>query len=174
MDEIMNLAKRHNLDVIEDAAQALFSEYKGRHLGTIGTLGCLSFHETKNVISGEGGALLINDGEFIERAEVIREKGTNRQQFFRGETDKYTWVDIGSSFLPSELIGAFLYAQLEQADHIVAARQKSFQRYNELLRPLAEKGIIRLPFVGDRCIGNGLSFISSPIRWTRGPGSLTT
>jgi dTDP-4-amino-4,6-dideoxygalactose transaminase len=158
MDEISGLARLHNLRVVEDAAQALFSRYKDRYLGTIGSLGCLSFHETKNVISGEGGALLINDDALVERGEIIREKGTNRQQFFRGETDKYTWVDIGSSFLPSELIGAFLYAQLEQAGDIIAARQKSFQLYSELLRPLAEEGIIRLPFVEDRCTGNGHIF----------------
>jgi dTDP-4-amino-4,6-dideoxygalactose transaminase len=158
MNEISDLARKHNLRVVEDAAQALFSTYEGRYLGTIGTFGCLSFHETKNVISGEGGALLINDELFVKRAEVIREKGTNRQQFYRGETDKYTWVDIGSSFLPSELIGAFLYAQLEQAGNIIMARQKTFQLYSKLLRPLVEEGIIRLPFVGDHCTGNGHIF----------------
>ena len=112
MDAIMNIARRHNLLVGEDAAQALLSTYKGRALGTIGHFGCLSFHETKNIISGEGGALLVNDTRFVERAEIVREKGTNRSQFFRGEVDKYTWVDIGSSYLPRELVSAFLYAHL--------------------------------------------------------------
>lgn len=119
MEMIMAIAEKHKLFVIEDAAQGLLSCYKDRHLGSIGHFGCLSFHETKNIISGEGGALLINDPEFIERAEIIWEKGTNRSQFFRGQVDKYTWVDIGSSFLPSELMGAFLYAQLEAADKII-------------------------------------------------------
>jgi|SRR5271157_3605570 len=158
MEKINSLASRYNLWVVEDAAQSLFSKYKEQYLGTIGNLGCLSFHETKNVISGEGGALLINDQEFIERAEIIRQKGTNRQQFLRGETDKYTWVDIGSSFLPSELIGAFLYAQLEQTDRIMATRRKSFERYRELLHPLEESGLIRLPFVGNNCMCNGHIF----------------
>jgi dTDP-4-amino-4,6-dideoxygalactose transaminase len=145
MDEIMDIAKRNGLFVVEDAAQALLSTYKDRHLGAIGHFGCLSFHETKNVISGEGGALLINDEKFIEQAEIIWEKGTNRKQFFRGEVDKYTWVDIGSSFLPSELVGAFLYAQLEEAEKIINARNRIFEQYISLLRPLEEKGIIRLP-----------------------------
>jgi dTDP-4-amino-4,6-dideoxygalactose transaminase len=144
MDEIMGIASRNNLWVVEDAAQALLSTYNGKYLGTIGHLGCLSFHETKNIISGEGGALLINDARFMERAEIIREKGTDRSKFFRGEVDKYTWVDIGSSFLPSELIGAFLYAQLEQAEKIVAARCLIVERYTKLLRPLEEAGFLRL------------------------------
>jgi len=133
MQEILDLAKKYELLVIEDAAQAFLSKYRGRFLGAIGDLGCLSFHETKNVISGEGGALLINNGRFVERAEIIRQKGTNRQQFLRGEIDKYTWVDLGSSFLPSELIGAFLYAQLERAKEILAARWDIFGRYSALL-----------------------------------------
>ena len=141
MDEIMKIAKEPELWVIEDAAQALLSTYKDRFLGTIGHFGCLSFHETKNIISGEGGALLINDERFVERAEIIREKGTNRSKFFRGEVDKYTWVDIGSSYLPSELVGAFLYAQLEEAEKIIAARCRTFNLYNNLLRPLEDKGI---------------------------------
>ena len=146
MDEIMNIAKRHGLFVVEDAAQALLSTYRrDRHLGAIGHFGCLSFHETKNIISGEGGALLINDEKYIEQAEILWEKGTNRKQFFRGEVDKYTWVDIGSSFLPSELVGAFLYAQLEQAEKIMNARNRIFEHYLRLLRPLEEKGAIRLP-----------------------------
>jgi len=145
MDEIMKIAERHGLFVVEDAAQALLSTYKNRYLGTIGHLGCLSFHETKNIISGEGGALLINDEKFVEQAEIFWEKGTNRKQFFREEVDKYTWVDIGSSFLPSELVAAFLYAQLEQAEKIMDARTRIFEQYLSLLRPLEEKGAIRLP-----------------------------
>jgi dTDP-4-amino-4,6-dideoxygalactose transaminase len=140
----MAIAKRHDLLVIEDAAQALLSTYKGRALGTIGHFGCLSFHETKNIISGEGGALLINEERFNERAEIIREKGTNRSQFFRGEVDKYTWVDIGSSFLPSELVSAFLYAQLEHADEITAKRCHICTAYTTQLLPLQEAGKLRL------------------------------
>jgi dTDP-4-amino-4,6-dideoxygalactose transaminase len=158
MSVIMKIAEKHNLVVIEDAAQALLSTYKGKCLGTVGHLGCLSFHETKNVISGEGGALLISAPDFIERAEIIREKGTNRSKFFRGQVDKYTWVDIGSSFLPSELVGAFLYAQLEQADRIIEVRQSIFRKYLELLRPLEERGLIRLPLVDEECGGNGHIF----------------
>ncbi len=158
MDKIMKIAEKYDIVVVEDTAQALLSTYKGRYLGTIGHLGCLSFHETKNIISGEGGALLINDTRFIERAEIIREKGTNRNKFFRGEVDKYTWVDIGSSFLPSELIGAFLCAQLEQADKIVASRCRTYLRYYELLLPLEEKGFIKLPTINNDCVSNGHIF----------------
>ena len=145
MDTIMGIAQRHKLLVVEDAAQALLSTYKGRALGTIGHFGCLSFHETKNIISGEGGALLINDERFLERAEIVREKGTNRSQFFRGEVDKYTWVDIGSSYLPSELVSAFLYAQLERADEITAQRCRICSAYAEQLAPLEQAGKLRLP-----------------------------
>lgn len=145
MNAIMQIAARHNLVVVEDAAQGILAEYEGRKLGAIGHLGCLSFHETKNVISGEGGALLVNDERFIERAEIIREKGTNRAQFFRGEVDKYTWVDIGSSYLPSELIGAFLWAQLERADDINAKRLRLCAAYRGGLAPLAEQGALALP-----------------------------
>lgn len=145
MDAIMDIAKRHNLLVVEDAAQALLSTYKGRALGTIGHFGCLSFHETKNIISGEGGALLMNDERFIERAEIIREKGTNRSQFFRGEVDKYTWMDIGSSYLPSELVGAFLYAQLECANEITSQRCRLCSAYAAQLAPLEQAGKLRLP-----------------------------
>jgi dTDP-4-amino-4,6-dideoxygalactose transaminase len=145
MDVIMDIAKRHKLLVVEDAAQALLSTYKGKALGTIGHFGCLSFHETKNIISGEGGALLINDERFFERAEIIREKGTNRSQFFRGEVDKYTWVDIGSSYLPSELVSAFLYAQLERGDEITAQRCRICSAYAEQLAPLEQAGKVRLP-----------------------------
>lgn len=158
MDEIMNIAEQRNLWVVEDAAQGLLSTHKDKYLGTIGHLSCLSFHETKNIISGEGGALLINDERFIERAEIIREKGTNRNQFFRGEVEKYTWVDIGSSFLPSELIGAFLYAQLEQAENINTVRNLIFNRYLNSLRPLEDKGLVRLPVVGNECLSNGHIF----------------
>jgi dTDP-4-amino-4,6-dideoxygalactose transaminase len=155
---IMEIADKHNLIVVEDAAQALLSTYRSKFLGTIGHMGCLSFHETKNVISGEGGALLLNSPELVERAEIIREKGTNRSKFFRGQVDKYTWIDIGSSFLPSELIGAFLYAQLEQADQIINVRQQLFRKYFDMLRPLKERGMIRLPFIDDHSDANGHIF----------------
>jgi dTDP-4-amino-4,6-dideoxygalactose transaminase len=158
MNAILDIARKHNLLVIEDAAQALLSKYKGKHLGTIGHLGCLSFHETKNIISGEGGALLVNDEHLTERAEVIREKGTNRNKFFRGLVDKYTWVDIGSSYLPSELIGAFLYAQLEQSEKIIETRRALFQRYYSSLRPLEDKSCLRLPYVQNDCACNGHIF----------------
>lgn len=144
MDAIMDIAQRHKLLVVEDAAQALLSTYKGSALGIIGHFGCLSFHETKNIISGEGGALLINDARFCERAEIIREKGTNRSQFFRGEVDKYTWVDIGSSYLPSELVSAFLYAQLERADEIIAKRRSICTAYATQLAHLQQAGHLRI------------------------------
>jgi len=158
MDEIMDIAKQYGFFVVEDAAQALLSTYKNQYLGTIGHLGCLSFHETKNIISGEGGALLINDEKFVEQAEIIWEKGTNRKQFFREEVDKYTWVDIGSSFLPSELVGAFLYAQLEEAEKIINARNRIFEQYFRHLSPLEEKGAIRLPASEFGNNGNGHIF----------------
>lgn len=145
MDAIMEIAQRHNLLVVEDAAQALLSTWKDKALGTIGHFGCLSFHETKNIISGEGGALLVNDERFVERAEIIREKGTNRSQFFRGEVDKYTWVDIGSSYLPSELTSAFLYAQLERANEITSQRCHICSAYADQLAPLERAGKLRLP-----------------------------
>jgi dTDP-4-amino-4,6-dideoxygalactose transaminase len=145
MDPIMDLARSRNLLVVEDAAQGVLAEYKGRKLGAVGHLGCLSFHETKNVISGEGGALLVNDDRLVARAEIIREKGTNRAQFFRGEVDKYTWVDIGSSFLPSELVGAFLWAQLEQAELINAKRMRLCTAYRKGLQELAQRGLFTLP-----------------------------
>lgn len=145
MDAIMTLARRHDLLVVEDAAQAVLAEYKGRRPGAIGDLGCLSFHETKNVISGEGGALLINNPDLVERAEIIREKGTNRSKFFRGEVDKYTWVDIGSSFLPSELIGAFLWAQLQHAAEISNRRRALCALYQDALQDLADAGLMQLP-----------------------------
>jgi dTDP-4-amino-4,6-dideoxygalactose transaminase len=158
MEKIMDIADRQDLWVIEDTAQALQSVYKGRFLGTFGHLGCLSFHETKNVISGEGGALLINDERFIERAQIIWEKGTNRHQFFQGKTDKYTWVDVGSSFLPSELIGAFLFAQLEQSDKIITTRRHIFNQYHKLLSPLEEEAQIRLPYIENDISSNGHLF----------------
>ncbi len=159
MDPIMELADRHNLLVVEDAAQALLATYKGRYLGAIGHFGCLSFHETKNVISGEGGALMINDTRFIARDDIIREKGTNRSSFLRGEVDKYTWVDIGSSYLPSELVAAFLDAQLAHADGIISQRREVWKRYYDALRPLEDRGLIILPrrYYGDR-IANGHLF----------------
>lgn len=154
MDTIMSIASRHGLKVVEDAAQGVMSTYKGRALGSIGDLGAYSFHETKNVISGEGGALLVNDPELGLRAEIIREKGTDRSRFFRGEVDKYTWQELGSSFLPGELIAAFLSAQLEEADRITQERLVSWQRYHELLEPLESKGILRRPIVPDSCQHN--------------------
>lgn len=154
MDTIMSIAKHHDLKVVEDAAQGVMASYKGRALGSIGNLCAYSFHETKNVISGEGGALLINDPELVLRAEIIREKGTDRSQFFRGEVDKYTWREVGSSFLPGELTAAFLWAQLEEADRITQDRLASWQRYHELLKPLESKGILRRPIVPDSCQHN--------------------
>jgi len=158
MDAIMEIASRYNLLVVEDAAQGVNASYSGRYLGTIGNLGCLSFHETKNFISGEGGALVINDTKFIERAEIIREKGTNRSKYFRGQVDKYTWVDIGSSYLPSDLIAAFLYAQLEQADEITNQRQSIYTRYASGLKPLEDAGILRLPKTPVECLHNAHMF----------------
>lgn len=154
MDAIMDIAKRHNLLVIEDAAQGVFAQYKGKTLGTIGHLGCYSFHETKNVISGEGGALLINDERFIERAEIIREKGTNRTQFFRGQVDKYTWVDIGSSYLPGEVIAAFLWAQFEDADKITERRLAIWDVYHTNLEALEQNGGLNRPIIPEFCQQN--------------------
>ncbi|WGE90823.1 dTDP-4-amino-4,6-dideoxygalactose transaminase [Actinobacillus genomosp. 1] len=159
MDTIMAIAEKYRLYVIEDAAQAVMSFYKGKALGTIGHFGCYSFHETKNYSAGgEGGALLINDDRFIARAEVIREKGTNRSQFFRGETDKYTWRDLGSSFLMSELQAAYLYTQLEAAQQIKQTRLAIWQRYFEVLRPFAEQGRVSLPTCPPECEQNGHLF----------------
>lgn len=152
MDKILEIAKKHNLYVVEDAAQALSSTYKGKQLGTIGDLACFSFHETKNVISGEGGALVINNEKFIERAEIIREKGTNRSKFFRGQVDKYTWVDIGSSFLPSDMIAAFLYSQLENIDKINKKRIEIWHKYDEFFKQY--DNIIRRPIIPDDCKHN--------------------
>jgi dTDP-4-amino-4,6-dideoxygalactose transaminase len=154
MDAIMDIAHRHGLKVVEDAAQGVMSSYKGRALGSIGDLGAFSFHETKNVISGEGGALLINDPELVVRAEIIREKGTDRSRFFRGEVDKYTWQEVGSSFLPGELIAAFLWAQLEEAQSITARRLVSWERYHAALAPLEAKGVLRRPVIPEECQHN--------------------
>jgi dTDP-4-amino-4,6-dideoxygalactose transaminase len=154
MDTIMDIAKRHHLLVIEDAAQGVFAKYKGKTLGTIGHMGCYSFHETKNVISGEGGALLINDERFMERAEVIREKGTNRSQFFRGQVDKYTWVDLGSSYLPGEIIAAFLWAQLENAGEITQRRLNIWDQYHRGLHALERQNKLRRPIVPSHCEQN--------------------
>jgi dTDP-4-amino-4,6-dideoxygalactose transaminase len=154
MDAIMAVAKKHGLIVIEDAAHGAGSAYRGRPLGTIGDLGALSFHETKTVISGEGGALLVNDARFAKRAEIVREKGTNRSQFFRGEADKYTWLDIGSSYLPGDLVAAFLFAQLESIDEILARRVKMWDRYHEAFAPLEAAGKVRRPEVPAHCRHN--------------------
>ncbi len=158
MDKIMEIAKKYNLIVIEDAAQGVMSEYKGKPLGTIGDYGCFSFHETKNYSMGEGGALLINNKENIEKAEIIREKGTNRSRFFRGQVDKYTWVDKGSSYLPSELNVAYLYAQLENADLIYNDRMNSWNKYKELLQELEDKNLIELQYIPEECKHNAHMF----------------
>ena len=154
MDAIMDIARRHKLLVVEDAAQAVMSSYKGKALGTIGDLGCYSFHETKNYSMGEGGAVVVNRPDLVERAEILREKGTNRSKFFRGQVDKYTWVDIGDSFLPSELNAAYLWAQLEMADEINNDRLHSWQVYDEAFRDLAVKGLVTQPTVPDGCVHN--------------------
>ena len=158
MDTIMDIAKRYNLIVIEDAAQGIMSTYKGKALGTIGDFGAFSFHETKNYSMGEGGALLIRDDKYIEEAEIIREKGTNRSKFFRGQIDKYTWVNFGSSYLPSDMNAAYLYAQLEMAEEINDHRLALWNRYYELLKPLAEQGCIELPYVPEGCVHNAHMF----------------
>lgn len=158
MDTIMDIAKKHNLVVVEDAAQGVNAFYKGRALGSIGDYGCFSFHETKNYSMGEGGAILINRPEQIEDAEIIREKGTDRSRFFRGQVDKYTWVNIGSSFLPSDINAAYLMAQLEMADEINENRLQSWARYNEGLQDLAKEGVIELPYIPEECAHNAHMF----------------
>ena len=158
MDVIMALAEKYHLMVIEDAAQGVMSTYKGKALGAIGDYGCFSFHETKNYSMGEGGALLIKDKANIEKAEIIREKGTNRSKFFRGEIDKYTWVDVGSSYLPSELNAAYLYAQLEKAHEIFDDRMASWNRYYEKLKPLADRNLLDLPVIPEGCGHNAHMF----------------
>ncbi len=158
MDKIMAIAAQHNLFVVEDAAQAIDSYYKGKPLGSIGHMAAFSFHETKNIISGEGGMLVINDDRFVHRAEIIREKGTNRSAFFRGEIDKYGWVDIGSSFLPSDIIAAFLYAQLENLNDIQNKRKQIWAAYHQHLSVLEAKGLIRLPHIPDYATNNAHMF----------------
>lgn len=154
MDTLQQIASKYQLLLIEDAAQGLMASYKGKPLGSFGDLGCFSFHETKNIISGEGGALIVNNPKFIEQAEIIREKGTNRSQFFRGQVDKYTWMDKGSSFLPGELIAAFLYAQFEEAEQIINTRLKIWDYYHELLEPLEKAGKLRRPIIPSNCQHN--------------------
>ena len=158
MDTIMDIAKRHNLIVVEDAAQGVMSKYKGKYLGTIGTFGCYSFHETKNYSMGEGGALVINDPEYNERAEILREKGTNRAKFFRGQVDKYTWVDFGDSYLPSELNAAYLWAQLLNADEINDNRIATWNRYYQGLQTMAKEGKFEIPTVPEECEHNAHMF----------------
>jgi dTDP-4-amino-4,6-dideoxygalactose transaminase len=158
MDRIMEIAERHHLLVVEDAAQAIDSYYKGKPLGTIGHLSAFSFHETKNIISGEGGMLGINDERFIRRAEIIWEKGTNRAEFFRGEVNKYGWCDIGSSFLPSEVVAAFLWAQLEDLDNIQNKRKQLWDKYFELLKPMVEQNCFALPDIPDYATNNAHMF----------------
>ena len=150
----MEIARKHNLFVIEDAAQGVMSSYKGKALGTIGDFGCYSFHETKNYSMGEGGAIVINNEAYNERAEILREKGTNRSKFFRGQVDKYTWVDFGDSYLPSELNAAYLWGQLEVADEINEARLKIWNRYNESFTDIQEEGKVELPTVPEYCEHN--------------------
>ena len=154
MDIILAIAKKHNLKVIEDAAQGVMSEYKGKPLGTIGDLGCYSFHETKNIVSGEGGALVINNDEYHDRSEIIREKGTNRSRFFRGQVDKYTWVDIGSSFLPSDIIAGFLYAQLQDAEEITQKRLSVWAEYDNFFKNYEKSGVLRCPVIPKECKHN--------------------
>lgn len=158
MDDILRLARKHGLWVVEDAAQAIESFYKGKPLGSLGHLATFSFHETKNVISGEGGMLVVNDPGFLARAEIVWEKGTNRSAFFRGEVDKYGWVDIGSSFLPSDIIAAFLYAQLENIDAIQSRRKRIWELYHEGLSPLETRGIVKLPRIPEYATNNGHMF----------------
>lgn len=158
MDSIMAIAQKYGLMVVEDAAQGVMSTYKGKALGTIGDFGCFSFHETKNYSMGEGGAILINNTDYIEKAEILREKGTNRTQFYRGQVDKYNWVDFGDSYLPSELNAAYLWAQLEMADEINDNRLATWDAYYNSFRMLAEKGVISIPTIPEDCIHNAHMF----------------
>ena len=158
MDHLMEIAERHDLAVVEDAAQGVMASYRGRPLGTIGDMGALSFHETKNIISGEGGALLCRDPDYVERAEIIREKGTNRSQFYRGMVDKYTWVDKGSSFLPGEITAAFLLAQMEAAEEITERRLAIWQQYYEWAAPLEAQGLVRRPVIPSHVTHNAHMF----------------
>ena len=158
MDKVLEIAHKHNLIVIEDAAQAVNAKYKNKYLGTFGDLGCFSFHETKNYSMGEGGAICINNPKYIERAAIVREKGTNRTQFKNGQVDKYTWVDKGSSYLPSDILAAYLYPQLLKIDEINEDRKNSFNKYYELLKPLQDIGLLDLPYIPDYCDINGHMF----------------
>ncbi|MDE8702809.1 dTDP-4-amino-4,6-dideoxygalactose transaminase [Adlercreutzia equolifaciens] len=158
MDAILDIARRHNLKVVEDAAQGVMSTYKGRPLGTMGDFGCYSFHETKNYSMGEGGAIMVNDPACVERAEIIREKGTNRARFFRGQVDKYTWVDYGSSYLPSDMNAAYLWAQLQEADAINNDRLATWNAYYQAFEPLAQVGRVQLPYVPEECEHNAHMF----------------
>lgn len=158
MNTIMQIAHKHKLYVVEDAAQAVNAKFDGKYLGTIGDIGCYSFHETKNFTCGEGGAIVINNENLLERAEIIREKGTNRSKLFRGEVDKYTWIDIGSSYLPSDLLAAFLYAQLENMDAINIRRKEIFYYYLQNLMPIADKWNFQLPFISNECESNSHLF----------------
>ena len=158
MDTIMDIAKRHHLMVVEDAAQGIMASYKGKPLGTFGEFGCFSFHETKNFSMGEGGALLIRDEKYIEDAEIYREKGTDRSKYYRGQVDKYRWQEYGSSYLPSDMNAAYLYAQLELAEEITQARMNRWNQYLELLTPLAESGRIELPYIPAHCEHNAHMF----------------
>lgn len=158
MDKIMEIARRHKLFVVEDAAQGIMSTYKGKALGTFGEFGALSFHETKNYSMGEGGALLIRDSKYIEKAEILREKGTDRSKYYRGQVDKYRWQDFGSSYLPSELNAAYLYAQFEEAGKINRVRLERWEQYFRLLTPLAEAGKVELPYIPEECVHNGHMF----------------
>ena len=158
MDTVMDIAARYHLKVVEDAAQAIMCTYKGKPLGTIGDFGCFSFHETKNFSMGEGGALLIRDPAYIEDAEILREKGTDRSKYYRGQVDKYRWMNFGSSYLPSDMNAAYLYAQFEMADEINNARIERWNQYYELLSPLQEAGKIELPVVPEGCVHNGHMF----------------
>jgi dTDP-4-amino-4,6-dideoxygalactose transaminase len=168
MDRILTIARAYGLQVVEDAAQGVNARYKDRALGSLGGMGAYSFHETKNYICGEGGALCLNSPQFVERAEILRDKGTNRKQFFRGQVDKYTWVDVGSSYVPSEICSAFLYAQLEMLGSISQRRRQLYQRYQDHLRPLEEEGLLRLPVVPEECESNyHLFYILLPDQPTR-------
>ena len=158
MDTIMDIARRHNLMVVEDAAQAVMSTYKGKALGTIGDFGCFSFHETKNYSMGEGGAILINNPDYNERAEILREKGTNRAKFFRGQVDKYTWVDFGDSYLPSKLNAAYLWAQLQKAEEVNQNRIATWQKYYDAFKPLVDLRKVDIPYVPDECVHNAHMF----------------
>jgi dTDP-4-amino-4,6-dideoxygalactose transaminase len=158
MEEICRIGKKHGIPVVEDAAQGVNATYQNRYLGTIGELGCYSFHETKNFISGEGGALLINDDKYAERAQIIREKGTNRTAFRKGVVDKYTWIDFGSSYLPSEIVAAFLFAQLEEAETITHTRRAVFSYYAHAFRPLHDRGLLRMPITPRQCRHNAHMF----------------